>query len=222
MTSRQDCYNYLKAEYEEQMVDFRDGKGNSVTGHSHYESYAAEWAGTRMIGIEVGENISFTQSKVAFIRGASKQYDKPWSMQMSPWWWGYCTDWTNLDAGHSLSLYQRMLKYGWFAGAALVTPENSVSIVFNNGNPNDGLNSWGVEQAKTYAFMLSHDRGVPYVPVAIILDHYAGYNGFMGKAWGYFDFTAADWEMDNLFSEQLYPGSDHWHHDPFPQNREKA
>jgi hypothetical protein len=141
---------------------------------------------------------------------------------MSPWWAGYLTTWENLDYGHSLSLYQRMLKHGWFAGAGLVTPENSVEIVFNNNNVSDGLNSWGVEQAKTYAFMLAHDRGVPYMPVAIVLDHYAGYNGYSGTAWNYYAFTAADLEIDNLFTEQLFPGSDHIHHDPFPDNKEKT
>ena len=46
------------------------GRTISVTGHSHYEAYAGEW-GARCIGLEVGENIAFTQSKFAFARGAA-------------------------------------------------------------------------------------------------------------------------------------------------------
>lgn len=57
------------------------GRNLSVTGHSHYESYAAEW-GARLIGLEVGENIAFAQSKFAFARGASRQWGIPWSVQV--------------------------------------------------------------------------------------------------------------------------------------------
>jgi len=39
----------------------------------------------------VGENIAFTQSKIAFARGASRQWQRPWSLQVSPWLAGSCT-----------------------------------------------------------------------------------------------------------------------------------
>ena len=158
---------------------------------SHYECYAAEW-GCRMSGIEVGENISFTQSKFAFARGASRQWAVPWSVQMSPWWNGYETTYSTLNYGHSLSLYERMLKHGWFAGAAWLTPENSEDIIFTYGTPGYGTTSWGGALAQVYAFINSHDRGIPYTPVAVVLDHYAGYNGYSHKAWGTLPFTAGD------------------------------
>ncbi len=46
------------------------GRVISVTGHSHYEAYAGEW-GARCIGLEVGENIAFSQSKLAFAKKAA-------------------------------------------------------------------------------------------------------------------------------------------------------
>ena len=58
------------------------GRNASVTGHSHYEAYAAEW-GARLVGLELGENIAFTQSKIAFARGAARQWNRPWSVQVS-------------------------------------------------------------------------------------------------------------------------------------------
>lgn len=221
MTNRVQCYNSMKSAYLQQAADYRRGWANSVTGHSHYECYAAEW-GCRMSGIEVGENIAFTQSKIAFSRGASRQWDIPWSLQMSPWWSGYCTCWNTPDYGHSLSLYQRMLLHGWFAGAAWLTPENSSNIDFSGGSPTNGVNSWGAGLAQVYAFVRSHDRGTPYTPIAVVLDHYAGYNGYAHKSWGTLPFTPGDMEIDDLFVSQLYPGSDFIHYDPFPENREKG
>ncbi|MCX6928737.1 MAG: hypothetical protein NT154_36820 [Verrucomicrobia bacterium] len=221
MTNRVQCFNALRAAYQDQNANYRRGWANSVTGHSHYECYAAEW-GCRMGGIEVGENIAFSQSKIAFTRGASRQWDVPWSLQLSPWWNGYCTRWNTPDYGHSLSLYQRMLLHGWFAGAAWLTPENSFNIEFNGGSATNGVNAWGAALARMYAFMQAHDRGTPYTPIAIVLDHYAGYNGYAHKAWGTLPFTAGDTEIDDLFVSQLFPGSDFIHYDPFPENREKG
>ena len=207
------------------------GRVLSVTGHSHYEAYAAEW-GTRCIGLEVGENIAFTQSKFAFARGAARQWQKPWSVQVSPWFHGACTtsgplrkegqDARGLDAGHSLSLYERMWLHGWFAGAAMVTPENSVAIFFEKPEMPWTLTSHGRKAAEVFQFTQSHERGVPYTPMAIVLDHLAGYNGYMGKPWGILKPTDADREIQDLFDHQLFPGSDHIHARPDPVNPEAS
>lgn len=195
------------------------GRNLSVTGHSHYEAYAAAW-GTRLIGLEVGENIAFAQSKFAFARGASRQWGIPWSAQVSPWLSGAVTtagplhlegkNARGLDAGHSLSFYTRMWLHSWFAGAALVTPENSIAIFFEPGEPAWRLTSHGEKAKEVFAFMRAHDRGTPYTPVAIVLDQYAGYNGFMAKPWGILEPTEGDNAITDLLEEQLFPGSDHF------------
>ena len=205
------------------------GRVISVTGHSHYEAYVGEW-GARCIGLEVGENIAFTQSKLAFARGASRQWQKPWSVQVSPWFSGACTtsgplrkeghDARGLDAGHSLSFYERMWLHGWFAGAAMVTPENSVAIFFEQAAAPWTLTAHGRKAAEVFQFMRAHERGVPFTPVAIVLDHLAGYNGYMDKPWGILEPTAGDRQVRDLFDHQLFPGSDHIHTNPFPSNPE--
>jgi hypothetical protein len=86
---KKECYDAVKDYFLSRQRDLL-GRVISVTGHSHYEAYAAEW-GARCIGLEVGENIAFTQSKLAFARGASRQWQKPWSVQVSPWFSGACT-----------------------------------------------------------------------------------------------------------------------------------
>ncbi len=227
-TSKQECYDVVKDYFLSKSHDLLN-RVISVTGHSHYEAYAGEW-GARCIGLEVGENIAFTQSKLAFARGASRQWQKPWSVQVSPWFNGACTssgplrkegrDARGLDAGHSLSFYERMWLHAWFAGVAMVTPENSIATFFEKAEAPWRLTSHGQKAAEVFQFMRTHDRGVPFTPVAIVLNHLAGYNGYMDKPWGILDPTAGDRQLRDLFDHQLFPGSDHIHTNPFPNNPE--
>ncbi len=229
-TSRRECYEVLKDYFTSRSRDLL-GRVISVTGHSHYEAYVGEW-GARCIGLEVGENIAFTQSKLAFARGASRQWQKPWSVQVSPWFAGACTtsgplrkeghDARGLDAGHSLSFYERMWLHAWFAGSAMVTPENSIAIFFEKASAPWTLTAHGRKAAEVFQFMRAHERGVPFTPVAIVLDHLAGYNGYMGKPWGILEPTAGDRQVCDLFDHQLFPGSDHIHQKPEPDNPESS
>ena len=226
--SKQECYDVVKDYFTSRNRDLLN-RVISVTGHSHYEAYVGEW-GARCIGLEVGENIAFTQSKLAFARGASRQWQKPWSVQVSPWFGPSCTssgplrkDGANasgLDAGHSLSFYERMWLHAWFAGAAMVTPENSISSFFEKAEAPWTLTLHGRKGAEVFQFMQSHDRGVPFMPVAIVMDHLAGYNGYMDKPWGILEPTTGDRQLRDLFDHQLFPGSDHIHTNPFPANPE--
>ena len=228
--TRQECYDVLKDYFTSRSRDLL-GRVISVTGHSHYEAYAGEW-GARCIGLEVGENIAFTQSKFAFARGASRQWQVPWSVQVSPWFSGACTtsgplrkengDARGLDAGHSLSLYERMWLHAWFAGAAMVTPENSIATAFEKPEAPWALTSYGRKAAEVFQFMRAHERGVPFTPVTIVLDHLSGYNAYMDKPWGILEPTRGDRQVRDLFDYQLFPGSDHIHHRPDPANPESS
>ncbi len=226
--SKLECYETLKDYFTSRSHDLL-GRVISVTGHSHYEAYAGEW-GARCIGLEVGENIAFTQSKLAFARGASRQWQRPWSVQVSPWFSGACTTSgplhkesgmaRGLDAGHSLSFYERMWLHAWFAGAAMVTPENSIATFFEKPESPWTLTAHGRKAEEVFEFMRTHERGVPFTPVAIVLDHLAGYNGYMDKPWGILEPTLGDRQVRDLFDYQLFPGSDHIHSKPFPENPE--
>jgi hypothetical protein len=226
--TRRECYEIVK-DYFLTRNRFMRGRNMSVTGHSHYEAYAAEW-GARVVGLELGENIAFAQSKIAFARGASRQWGRPWSVQVSPWFSGSCTTSgplrmegkyaRGLDAGHSLSFYKRLWLHAWFAGTAMVTPENSIAIFFESQQHPWALTSHGRAATEVIAFMRQHDRGIPYTPVAIVLDHFNGYNAYMDKSWGIMDNTPGDLEVKDLFQHQLFPGSDHIHENPFPDNPE--
>lgn len=228
--TRRECHELVQDYYRSRCRDLL-GRVISVTGHSHYEAYAAEW-GTRCVGLELGENIAFTQSKLAFARGAARQWGLPWSVQVSPWFAGACTTAgplrgapgavRGLDAGHSLSLYERLWLHAWFAGAAMVTPENSIAIFFEEAASPWTLTSHGAKAAEVFRFMQDHSPGVPYTPVAIVLDQFAGYNGYMGRPWGILEPTPGDREIQDLFDHQLFPGSDHIHARPDPANPEAS
>lgn len=211
-TSRQDCYNQLR-EYFHWHRQAKKGRLISVTGHSHYEAYAAEW-GADIIGLEIGENIKFTQSKFAFARGAARQWNIPWTAQVSPWFGNAVTTRgnlqsdnlpaTGLDAGHSLSLYRRLWLHAWFAGAAMVTPENSINFFFKNQGAPWELTSHGAEAARIHKIMMTRDRGNPHTPLLIILDHLAGYAPFHQRTWGVLERDQSDWQIFDLLERQLY------------------
>lgn len=229
--SRAECYAELKDYFDNRNQAFR-GRTISINGHSHYEAYVGEW-GAAIIGLELGENIAFTQSKMAFARGASRCWGKPWSIQVSPWLHGDCTtsgplrgkkgEARGLDAGHSLSFYERLWLHAWFAGTAIVTPENSIDSFFedrpNRWTTNERgenvadwkLTSHGERGREVFQFMESHDRGIPHTPIVIVLDHLAGYNPYTGKTFGYLERSEGDWHIYDLLEEQLFPGSDHIH-----------
>ena len=210
--SPRDCFNQLR-DYFLWHRQTKGGRLISVTGHSHYEAYAAEW-GASVVGLEVGENIGFTQSKFAFARGASRQWNLPWSVQVSPWFGNAVTTHgplntngntaTGLDAGHSLSLYLRLWHHAWFAGAAMVTPENSISIFFEEPHAPWNLTKQGEAAANAFAFMNAHDRGTPYTPLLVVLDHLAGYAPYHDLTWGILPRTPGDQEVFDLLERQLF------------------
>ena len=229
--NRKECYDQVRDYFLTRHRAMR-GRTISITGHSHYEAYVGEW-GSRVIGLELGENIAFTQSKIAFARGAARQWNRPFSIQVSPWFAGSCTSngplrmeseryARGLDAGHSLSFYKRLWLHSWFAGAALITPENSIDVFFEKGNPAWTLTEHGLAAAEVFKTMQTHDPGVPYTPVAIVLDHYAGYNAYQGRPWGILENTSGDLETRDLFQQQLFPGSDHIHIPADPENPESS
>lgn len=228
--SKQECYDAVKDYYMSRSRDLLR-RMTSATHHDHYEAYVGEW-GSPTIGLSLGENAAFTQSKLAFGRGAARQWQKPWTVSVSPWFSGACTtrgplrgegvEARGLDSGHSLSFYERIWLHAWFAGAALVTPENSSVIFFEAFKAPWTLSEHGRKAADVFRFMKAHDRGVPYTPVAIVLDHLAGYNGYKDKPWGILEPTVGDRQLRDLFDYQLFPGSDHIHQGLNPTNPEAS
>lgn len=104
----------------------------------------------------------------------------------------------------------------------MVTPENSIASFFEQAESPWPLTAHGRRAAEIFRFVQSHERGIPYTPVAIVLDHYAGYNGYMDRPWGILEPTPGDREARDLFDHQLFPGSDHIHAPPDAANPEAS
>ena len=87
--------------------------------------------------------------------------------------------WVGSAAGHSISFVRRMMLLAWFAGAAMITPENSLNSFFDvppTASSPGVLSPHGLMGRDVNAFIQSHDRGVPYTPALVVIDEYAGYS----------------------------------------------
>ena len=98
----------------------------------------------------------------------------------------------------------------------------SISIFFEQAAAPWTLTTHGRKAAEVFQFMQEHQRGVPFTPVAILLDHLAGYNGYMDKPWGILEPTPGDRQLRDLFDTQLFPGADHIHAPPNQETPEAA
>ena len=113
--------------------------------------------------------------------------------------------------GHSESLMRRVYYYAYMGGANILWEEAGGVFFFlgrrntlardTNGNETGAptLSREGV-MAKHYYDFTKHvfphgERGIPWIPVAVVVDHY----DLMGNAAGYLTKTAADTMNENLF-----------------------
>jgi hypothetical protein len=234
-TSHAEAYSVFERYVQQRRADYQGWMFSMLTGHGHYsEMFAARW-GAGLISLEVGADVASSQSKMAFARGSSRRHRIPWSLQVSPWLGGSCTSHGPVHckgracggaaAGHSLSFVRRMVLQAWFAGAALITPENSVNSFFST-QPSAGdpgvLSTHGQMAQQVNAFILSHDRGVPYTPVLVLIDEFAGYSNIPCKgdatSWGIFTKNSQANEtrhlddgevpadiLRSLFEQQIWP-----------------
>jgi len=101
-SDRQTCYEAVKGFYLQRLAQVMypsqypqnvplAGVRLSMTGHSWYSVYAAEW-GCDLLGQEIGITLRGTQSKLAFLRGAARQNGKPMFVDVSPWLAGKRSD----------------------------------------------------------------------------------------------------------------------------------
>ena len=163
-----------------------------MLGHYLMHHYAAEWSNVELIGSEVGENIDSIQAHFAFTRGAARQFRKPWFIDFSDWndgtYHNYKMNATTrqydrANNGHSISLRERVAYLSYMSGANKHMVEDPAFFYDNNETAADGflpLSPVGSSVQTTHAFFAAHpDRGVPYTPVALMLDSMHG----MGLGW---------------------------------------
>ena len=124
-----------------------------------------------------------------------------------------------VNGGHSPSLLSRLWYLCWLSGFTVVVPEGSQGCFFIGGDKELAqlpaetvftLSPIGKRAKKFYEVTRKHpDRGIPYTPVAVMLDRYAGFFGFQhntGRPWGVLEPTVDDAATYGFFRE-LVPNS---------------
>lgn len=179
---------------------------------------AAYEMGADMVQIERSiDELSDISTGIAFVRGLSRQYDKPWGIDVSTWRTSNDAA-TRFDAqgrflgGWSPSYLSRHLYIAYLCGANMVSIEPTV---YGNGRK---LNPFGemCKEFGDFSLVRHKDVGRPVVNMALMLDFY---NGFDPKHWLYNQGDAVwYWEipysdgdhMINNFFKVAYPN--HWLH----------
>jgi hypothetical protein len=165
----------------------------------------------------------------AYLRGASRQYGKQWLLDASPWspvhggpGWGFVDG--KWSGGVTDAMQLRTWIYGYLAGASAVLEESSGGTHFRiepyPHGPSDRpiMTSVGktAQAAARFCFELCADRGQPYNPVAVLLEHAHGFeprphtNFRRAGAWGYMPMSEGEYEIEQ-FWYAAFPG-----HSSFP------
>lgn len=185
----------------------------------HHQAYA--W-GAPSAYAEVGEDIPCAPLQFAYLRGAARQFgSKPWGAYVSNWFRGAVWDgrfradgtavsWTKPNVavgpacGHSPSLEFRLEMAAHLAGATFVHHE---SDTFNGSvfvsEPQQGqfvLSEHGQAIKRWYDYSRRYpERGVPYTPVAFMVDPNQGWRP-REKAFGIWPLERAEKSLESLFS----------------------
>ncbi len=88
---RKTAYHWLQTYYRTRLKYQRPNRDKPVlsfAGHYNLNHYGSI-GGADMVGHEIGENIIGTQSKIAFLRGAARQFGLPTFIDVSQWYANY-------------------------------------------------------------------------------------------------------------------------------------
>lgn len=210
--------NWLITSYNLKPVEFTGWEANN--GHHPWFHYAVE-AGATSVTCELGETISSPQTRIAFARGAAKQYGIGWGTDFSYWYNNLnlgrlenCPENKNPNYGHSDNLHERIFIISYMGGTGWFMNEDAIALNFwENRITEDGvyeLTSTGKIAQKYFAFSNEHkDIGINYTPFGILMDREHGsYCGdpriTIKKVFRVFDYTPAD-EMNANITQLFFP-----------------
>ncbi len=181
------------------------------------------------LGVDVGllergvDELGDVATGIAFARGAGRQYDRPWGIDLSTWRTAADSA-TRFDAGGtqtggwSPSYLRRHMYAAYMAGAHILQIEPTLYY----GPGGSALNPFGraVKQFADFALRRHPALGTPAVPTALMLDAHSGFDTKHGRynqqnAVWYQDiaYSSGDFMIDN-FLKLAYP--DHWRHGTTP------
>ena len=249
-TTKFDCYQSRQQYFLQHLIPAKAaGKYfTSFTGHGWLEPYAAEWGADFLI-TELGAGSPCVQARMALLRGAGRQCGIPFATQTSTWYGGMLTFYEDGEGedvprpGHSSWFQARTWYLSWLSGCLYACPEPAQMNFFYRpptlrGKPypagdaiaNDApadrrfkLAPTG-ERAREFLAVTHRlpDIGIPYSPIALIMDHYAGFNIAPNNRaiipWWRLEPTPGDNEI-GLFLDEVYPKSIIYGKDPLSESR---
>jgi hypothetical protein len=207
--------------YLNQTASQRGYKWLSLCVFAFCPQYAFDM-GSDIVLLERNEDeVSGINPGVAMLRGAARQHGgKQWGVDLSTWrYWNDGPTVYNstgkLVTGWSTATFKRNLFISYMSGANIIHNE---AADYTTGGQNGGLNPLGqtVQQFGNFTLTRHPDRGIPYVPVAIMQNHYSGLEPKFGEwmqgprtwYWNH-PYDAGDTMLANLFS-LIYPGYNSW------------
>jgi hypothetical protein len=189
-----------------------------------FDHYALEWGAGMVVSETTNTGPYRHQVSLFGVRGAARQYGKPWTWYMATYYNG--CDETGARSvnnepnylsrtisstpgseensgpgyGMSVSLKRRDMYLAYLSGASLVEHEDWPRAYCQpeNGNPNDWvLSPHGEAMKEWYDFTERHpDRGASYAPVALLLPFNQGMPQWGGNPWSHFSPERPDTMVD--------------------------
>lgn len=226
--SKEEALMRLEAYFRHGIADLAYGDIISLEGYRLFHHQAFEW-GAKLCIAEIGENIPATQVQIAFVRGAAREYGKPWGT-----WIADCSyigktmghrfyhttanhygPGKELDSktfgpllGHLESLQRRFQYVSFMSGSNINTIECvGIGGYYKDDNSDEilELSPWGDLAKEMIAFGRLHqyDRGTAKTPVGIVVEWAHGWSPAgctAHKIWGCLDFKTPDCMMDEVFN----------------------
>jgi hypothetical protein len=207
--------------YLQQSAQQRGYKWMSVCVYAFCPQYAYDLGSDAVLLERNTDEVSGMSPGLAMVRGAARQHKgREWGIDISTYryWNGGPTmfdETGKLVTGWSPSMFERSMYAAYMAGADVILNE---AANYGSGAEDTGRNPLGVVVGGFADFSLHRhpDRGVPDVPMAILQDHFSGYEPQFGE----FDQEQSKWYRQNpytpgdrMFSGLLdvaYPGYKTW------------
>ncbi|MDQ2977325.1 MAG: hypothetical protein M3R69_18180 [Acidobacteriota bacterium] len=196
------------------------------TSSTSFAHALSEW-GVRMLGVEIAAVQPMFGMRMAFTRGAARQYGGSFLYYHAPNFGDTATTFTKSQnfagpdnffhsrygatMGPSLSWYRKSYYYSYMAGASAIYLEQGGDQFFKPG-PGEHefqLNPLGRITDEFIRFAEKHPaRGTPYTPVAFLLDPAHGWDMTDYPQWpfGVSQINRSDRALRELFGVAYYPG----------------
>ncbi len=198
-----------------------------ATSSTAYAHALGEW-GTRLIGVETASVQPNFAMRLAFARGAARQYGGNFLYYHAPNFGDTATTFTQAQnfagpnnffhsrygatMGPSLSWYRKSYYFYYMAGASAIYLEQGYDQFFKPG-PGEHpfqLNPLGRITDEFMRFVEKHpERGTPYTPIAMLLDPAHGWDMTDYPHWpfGVSQIDKSDHALRELFGAAYYPAT---------------